>query len=311
MSDLLPSTASNGGKEAAKETLAAADALFPDGLSGKHLVWPRSARMRRLLDRARELAYDERPLLIHGERGAGKTTLVGMMHAWAAHEDGVLITVPCREADEEKIYRALAKGIRYARGGAARAITVVLDEIVALPPALLQSVINVLKRHTATLDGVSLAGIRLIAVTRTFECEPEGMTALEVLPLRERREDILLLAERFLRRKGEEDGKTGLTLTPRARHALLQYDWPGNVRELRIVAERAAVVSTGTEVDVPDLALPLSSPEQWPGGYPSLKELERLYIERVVRESPTLEDAARVLEVDITTLWRKRRRYGL
>ena len=311
MSDLLPSTAANGGNEEAKETLAASETLSPDGLSVKQLVWPRSVRMRRLLDRARELAYDERPLLIQGERGAGKTALVGMIHAWAARDDGVLITVPCRDADEEKVYRAMAKGARYARGGAARLVTVVLDEIAALPAPLLQSIMNVLKRRAATLDGVTLAGIRLIAVTRTFDSDPEGLTALEVLPLRERREDILLLAERFLRRKGEEDGKAELTFTPRARHALLHHDWPGNLRELRIVAERAAVICTGKEVDLPDLALPVGSTEQWPGGYPSLKELERLYIERVVRESPTLEDAARVLAVDITTLWRKRRRYRL
>ncbi len=308
MDKLLPS---NGTGQAGEGVLPTAEIVFAEGVSEKQLVWPRCARMRRLLDRAREFAYDDRPLLIHGERGTGKTSLVGMMHGWAAHDDGVLITVPCRDADEEKVYRALAKGARYARGGAARLITVVLDEIAALPASLQQSIANVLKRRTVTLDGITLGGIRLIAVTRTFEGDTEGLTALEVLPLRERREDILPLAERFLRRKGAEDGKAELTLTSRARHALLHHHWPGNVRELRSVAERAAVICTGREVDLADLALPVGSTERWPGGYPSLKELERIYIERVVRESPTLEDAARVLEVDITTLWRKRRRYGL
>lgn len=304
MDDLLRSHAAGGAAEG-----AAPPAELPEGPSGKHFFWPRSPRMRRLLDRARALAYDERPLLIQGERGAGKSALVGLMHAWAAREEGVLLTVRCREADNESVYRALAKAGRCA--GSGRAVTVVLDEIATLPAALLESVISVLKRRATTLEGVSLAGIRLIAVTRRLAGALEGVPALEMIPLRERHEDIVWLAERFLRRKGEEDGKAGLAFTPRARHALLQHPWPGNLRELRIVAERAAVVCTGPEVDSPELALPVDGPEQWPRGYPSLREVERLYIERVVRESPTLEEAARVLAVDISTLWRKRRRYGL
>ena len=181
------------------------------------------------------------------------------------------------------------------RGGAARLITVVLDEIAALPASLQQSIANVLKRRTVTLDGITLGGIRLIAVTRTFEGDTEGLTwRLEVLPLRRTAGRYSSVgAERFSPAEGG-GGWQGRT------HA----DFPRlhSAAASPLAGERAGAAECcgagGGDLHVGREGGPCGPGSSGgfdgavAGGYPSLKELERIYIERVVRESPTLKDAA-------------------
>jgi NtrC-family two-component system response regulator AlgB len=155
---------------------------------------------------------------------------------------------------------------------------------------------------------------------------------LHMPSLRQRPEDIAQLAEQLLTRSFLTTGRKPRPLNEAARRAILTYPWPGNIRELKNALERAAILSTGDEVtleDLPDRVLEQTSsllPQQ-PGGLPgvagsiaptfmtpsdvSLEDLEKLHIQHVLGNAQTLEEAASILGINLSTLWRKRRRYNL
>jgi NtrC-family two-component system response regulator AlgB len=134
-----------------------------------------------------------------------------------------------------------------------------------------------------------------------------------VLPsLRQRRKDIQVLSEHLLHFFARQAGKSITHFTEEARAALLRYPWPGNVRELRNAIERVVILATGKEVGLPDLpsqvssTLPMQSLEI--GGAVTLEQLEAEHIRRVIQNTETLEQAANVLGIDPSTLYRKRKR---
>jgi NtrC-family two-component system response regulator AlgB len=129
---------------------------------------------------------------------------------------------------------------------------------------------------------------------------------LKLPPLRERAEDIPLLVQHFVARAG-----AGVTVSPEAQRALDSYPWRGNVRELENIIERALILSHGTGVQLqhlPDEFQALGDASQRPL---SLEDVERQHIVRVLRIARDLDEAARILGIDPTTLWRKRKKYGL
>jgi NtrC-family two-component system response regulator AlgB len=138
------------------------------------------------------------------------------------------------------------------------------------------------------------------------------MNTLEIVvpPLRERREDILPLARRFLAWFSRDDAERK-DLAEDAERALYAYDWPGNIRELRNAIERAVVLASGTKIGVELLSERIAGSAAVPqlGGDFSLDAIERVHIERVIARTPTAEEAARVLGIDASTLWRKRKKY--
>ncbi len=131
--------------------------------------------------------------------------------------------------------------------------------------------------------------------------------------LRERPAEIVPLAEAFIAETAETHRKPAVPLAPEAVRALIAYRWPGNVRELRNVIERAVVLCRGEAIsvgDLPDRILTGPAAAIADRGL-TLEELERRHIELVMQEAMTLEEAADMLGIDVTTLWRKRRKYGL
>jgi NtrC-family two-component system response regulator AlgB len=101
-------------------------------------------------------------------------------------------------------------------------------------------------------------------------------------------------------------------MTPEASAALAAYSWPGNVRELRNVIERAVVLSRGDQIMVNDLPDRILAAPQTPAARNlTLEELERRHIQFVLEQAMTLEEAAEMLGINVATLWRKRRRYGM
>jgi two-component system, NtrC family, response regulator AlgB len=123
------------------------------------------------------------------------------------------------------------------------------------------------------------------------------------------------MAEWLLKGAAIRSHKPQLRFTDGAVKAISDHRWPGNVRELRNVIERAAILSRGEEImreDLPDTVFRerLQPPSNLPPSV-SLEEVEREYIRRVLTESTTLEEAAATLGVNVTTLWRKRKRYGI
>jgi NtrC-family two-component system response regulator AlgB len=306
--------------------LSAGEVLVEE-MGGRWVIASRNPRMRRAIDRARQLLFEHRVLILEGERGCGKSLLARVIHDSGQRAGGGLTAISCNGAAAEKVHRAMNGAVEVVGDGNFCAATIVLERIDQLSSALLSEVLEVMARRSQRLFSAALSGVRVIATTRTPISglgEAQGVSEdlvqrarrapmiVTVPPLRERREDILVMAERFLSRQGEEEGRERLAFTVEARRALTAYAWPGNIRELRSTVERAAVIARGSTIDVVDLALPVAGGEAlWPDGYPSLDALEKMYILRVIRETSTLEEAAAILKVDITTLWRKRRRYGI
>ncbi len=172
-----------------------------------------------------------------------------------------------------------------------------------------------------------------------------NVLTLEIPPLRERRQDVRLLAERFLTFFGRQYHRPGLTLTAEALCLLLDYPWPGNVRELRNAVERATMLVEGPQVG-PELLLPKaglpgpaspvpaasSAAAMAPGSTASkppaagesgaaaklqlgdlapLSQIEQEHIRRVLARAGSLREAAAILGIDQATLWRRRKQHGL
>ncbi|MNQ24953.1 Alginate biosynthesis transcriptional regulatory protein AlgB [compost metagenome] len=140
-----------------------------------------------------------------------------------------------------------------------------------------------------------------------------NVIALSLPPLRERHEDILGLAERFLARFINDYARPARGFSEEALTALRGYRWPGNVRELRNVIERASIICNQDLVEVSHLGMGDAPTANSPrvGGPLSLEELERAHIAGVLASSDTLDQAARTLGIDSSTLYRKRKLYGL
>jgi NtrC-family two-component system response regulator AlgB len=137
---------------------------------------------------------------------------------------------------------------------------------------------------------------------------------IQVPSLRERREDIVPLARHFMAFFARQARQPVPELAPEAEAALLRYDWPGNVRELRNAMERAVVLMEGRVLGAASLPRKVAdAPATGPGIGDdfTLDEVEREHIRRVLLRASSLEDAARILGIDPSTLWRKRKRYDI
>jgi NtrC-family two-component system response regulator AlgB len=135
---------------------------------------------------------------------------------------------------------------------------------------------------------------------------------VRVPPLRERREDILPLARGMLRQFAASLHRPGLDFAPETVPVLESYPWPGNVRELRNAVERAAIVwpaDTLPPAAFPERIAATQAAAPTLGGPFTLERIEREHILRVMTTAPTLDEAARVLGIDASTLWRKRKKY--
>ena len=139
-----------------------------------------------------------------------------------------------------------------------------------------------------------------------------NVVEIRLPPLRERPNDIIRLAERFLAFFARTARRLVPELSPAAAEVLRAYPWPGNVRELRNAIERALILWPARVIEpaaFPEriAAQPSSAPQL--GGNCTLDAIEREHILRVIARTPTLDDAARILGIDASTLWRKRKKY--
>ena len=142
-----------------------------------------------------------------------------------------------------------------------------------------------------------------------------NVITLELPPLREHPEDIPELAQRFLLRFSENYRRQAREFSSRAIEFLTRYNWPGNIRELQTVVERATILTKGQTVRLEDLGIasgaePAGNGRLRVGDEISLEELERAHIEAVLEQASSLDVAAKVLGIDSSTLYRKRKRYG-
>ena len=224
----------------------------------------------------------------------------------------------------------VAGKVQEAEGG-----TLLLDEIGELTADAQARLLRFLNDRTYERLGEARerqADVRLIAATnRDVEADVSAgrfredlfyrlnVVNLTLPALRERPEDILLLAHYYLSIFGRKQRRPGLKFSAFAEEAMLMHSWPGNLRELRNAVERAVILATRDILEPSDLGLASAAASDVEAagrsvriGAPiSLDVLEREHIARVVAQSPSLEAAARTLDIDVTTLQRKRKRYGL
>lgn len=297
--------------------------------------------MREALDMAFRAASTEATLLLRGESGTGKGVLARAIHARSAHVAGPFITVNCPSLSSELLESELFGHVRGAFTGAvsdtlgkvaaAEGGTLFLDEIGDLPLTLQPKLLRLLqeKRYERVGETRTRAcDVRIVAATNrdltsavaagTFrEDLLYRLNVIEVVlpPLRQRHNDLVPLAEHLLQFFARQAGRPDMKFDEEARAALLRYPWPGNVRELRNAIERGVILARGPEVGLSDLPaqigalLPAGMTEV--GGAVTLEQLEAEHIRRVLANTATMEEAAAILGIDPSTLYRKRKRHGL
>jgi NtrC-family two-component system response regulator AlgB len=297
-----------------------------------------SPPMRGVLELARRAAQSEATVLLCGENGAGKGVLARLLHAQSARASGPFVVVNCPTLSEELLASELfghAKGAftgavrdQAGRVEAAQGGTLFLDEIGEMSPGLQAKFLRFLQDKQFERVGETKtrqADVRVLAATnrnleedvKTGRFREDLLYRLNVIelrlpPLRERREDILRLARGFLQFFARTTGRPPLEFSPAAEAVLLSYPWPGNVRELRNAIERAVILWPAQVIEpeaFPDrIAAQVKSGPMLGGDY-SLEAIEREHIMRVLARTKTLEEAAQILGIDASTLWRKRKKY--
>ncbi len=297
----------------------------------------RSPRVRQLFAMLAKAATRDVSILLRGENGTGKSVLARYLHALSARAGKPFVVVNCPTLSEELLASELFGHSRGAYTGAVRdqpgrveaaeGGTLFLDEIGELPISLQAKLLRFLQDREFERVGENAtrkADVRIVAATnRDIEAEVKAghfredllfrLNTLELLvpPLRDRREDILPLAHRFLALFCRAEEVTRLELTSDAEAAILAYDWPGNLRELRNAMERAVVLASGTRLGRDLLPERIAGHAAQPhlGGNHTLDEIEKEHIQRVMARTETAEEAARILGIDTSTLWRRRKRY--
>jgi NtrC-family two-component system response regulator AlgB len=299
----------------------------------------RSPLMRQVVETAHSAAGADVTVLLLGESGTGKGMLARAIHRWSKRANGPFVTVNAPSLSptlfESELFGhrrgAFTGAVQNAAGRVSQADggTLFLDEVGDVPTDLQPKLLRFMqdREYERVGDPVTRrADVRLIAATNhdLKQRVAEGafredllyrlnVIALRLPPLRERAEDILPLAERFLAGFVAEHGRRARGFADSARRALVGYRWPGNVRELRNVIERASILCSESQIEGHRLALGEAISEPAAPSYlpQTLDELERVHIQSVLARSDTLENAARTLGIDVSTLYRKRKRYGV
>jgi len=302
----------------------------------------KSAEMKKVFELVRRVASTRASVLVTGESGVGKELVADAIHNLSPRREGPLIKVHCAALAESLLESELfghekgsftgAQGRKRGRFELADKGTLFLDEIGEINQNVQIKILRVLQeRKFERVGGEETieTDVRIIAATnRDLKEEIRkgnfredlyyrlNVVNIHVPPLRERRDDIPLLAMAFLGEFAEENGKKLSGFEPKARQALYAYPWPGNVRELRNCVESAVVMSSGPLVVVEDLPPGVrSSGEERDVRVPigsTIEEAEKLLIrETLAAQGGNKSRTAEILGIGRKTLYQKIEEYGL
>lgn len=304
---------------------------------GKSRAWLDVLRL------AETVAPTESTVLIQGESGTGKEVIARYVHDLSARTEGPFLSINCGALPESLLESELFGHVKGSFTGAvkdksglfsaAAKGTFFLDEIGETTAATQVKLLRVLQHREVIPVGATDAqpiDTRLVAATnRDLEEEIRrgafrrdlfyrlNVIAIHLPPLRERKEDIPLLAEAFLTNEAKHRGEEPKRLTEEALEALMRFSWPGNVRELENALERAAILTTGSKVELSSLPdrivshTPERIVEVRATPNPTLDMIERAYIMWVLQsEGGNKTRAAETLGIDPSTLHRKLQRFG-
>jgi two-component system response regulator HydG len=314
---------------------------------GKHFdrqnLIGRSQAMVRLLETVAQVSRSEATVLITGESGTGKEMIAGAIHFNSPRKEAPFVKINCAAITETLLESELFGHEKGAFTGAykrkegrflqAHRGTLFLDEVSEMSPAMQVKLLRVIQeREFIRVGGEELirVDVRVIAATNkdllqeieTGRFREDLYYRLNVVtlllpPLRQRREDIPLLAQHFLRVFSEKNRKKMKGFTPQAMDQLLKHEWPGNVRELMNAVERGVVLARTDYLDTPDLPLlaqdvatPFSK-ETMSGDLP-LDEVEKATILNAMEiTGGNKSEAARRLGITRKTLHTKLKKYGV
>jgi two-component system, NtrC family, response regulator HydG len=296
-----------------------------------------SKPMQRLFALMEKIAKVDSAVLVRGETGTGKELVARAIHARSNRSGGPFVPINCGAFTETLLESELFGHEAGAFTGAARSGkkgrlemaqdgTLFLDEIGEIPPKMQVDLLRVLQEKRFQRVGSSkdiLVNFRLISATHRNLLEEIKRGAfrqdfyfrlnvieIEVPPLRERQDDIPVLAEHFLERFRKETNKPVASIQKQALDLLESHNWPGNIRELENAIERAVVLAKGSQLTRSDFAFLFRSPGQ--ATPHSLEEMERTHIDQILKYCQwNISKAAKLLEVNRTTLHNKIKKYNL
>jgi two-component system response regulator HydG len=302
----------------------------------------KAKRFLEVLRLAEHVAPTDSTVLIGGESGTGKEVIARYIHNLSTRADGPFMSINCGALPENLLESELfghVKGsftgaVRDKQGlfAAARGGSFFLDEVGEMPPSLQVKLLRVLQEREVIPVGATEAipvDVRILAATnRDLEEEVRrgnfrsdlfyrlNVIAVNLPPLRERRDDLIPLIEQFLENMSQESGGELKALSSEALDAVTVYEWPGNVRELENALEHAVVLCKGSLIDAAALPERITKRKKEPlvaeRSYknPTLEVIERAYIMYVLQaEGGNKTRAAEVLGIDPSTLYRKLSRY--
>jgi len=298
--------------------------------------------MQRAIATAHQVAASDVTVLVTGESGTGKNVVAAAIHGWSPRRVGPFVTISCTTLAEHLLESELFGHVKGAFTGAwkdkpgrleaAHGGTIFLDEVGDLPVELQAKLLRFLEEHrferVGGADTIEVDARVIAATNRDLEADVRtgrfredlffrlNVVAITLPPLRERAADLPGLIDYLLANLAARHHRGRVRLAPDTCQVLAAYRWPGNVRELLNTLERAVVLAREETIraeDLPDRLL-APSPQDAVATSPtpgSLGEMERRHIEQVLADSATLEEAAARLGINPTTLWRKRKRYGI
>jgi two-component system nitrogen regulation response regulator NtrX len=308
-----------------------------------------SPHMRRLGEEIARVAPTDARVLVTGENGTGKELVARAIHRLSDRSDAPLVEVNCAAIPEELIESELfghekgsftgASEERRGKFEEADGATLFLDEVGDMSPKTQAKVLRALQEGRFTRVGgtrsISSDARVLSATNKDLPAEIRrgafredlyfrlAVVPIEVPPLRDRSEDIPLLARHFLAEASARFGKRPRTLSPAALEALQSHRWPGNVRELKNLIERVVILAKGDEIRPDDFHFRRATDDMPAGGVPAspaaegpLKEardeFERQYILAALRKHRgNVSRTAETLEIERSNLYRKLKSYGI
>ena len=307
--------------------------IRPDNLIGE------SYQMQKIYELVHTVAPTDTTVMIRGESGTGKELVAKAIHINSKRKYFPLIPVNCGALAESILESELFghekgafTGAQFKRKGKfemADGGTIFLDEIGSISPKMQIEILRVIEtRQFNRVGGNQLvkSDFRVIAATNESleDLVKEGkfredlyyrlnVFSIFIPPLRERRSDIRVLADFFLKKYATAMNKPVKSISEEAIEFLMEYEWPGNVRELENAIERAVVVEKGETIQVCDLPFHVSSGKMTSDdGKKSLSAIEKKYILQVLNENNwNISRSAQILEIDRVTLYNKINKYGL
>lgn len=302
-----------------------------------------NANMRQILAIAKQVATTDTNIVISGESGTGKELLANYIHSRSYRSEGPMMSVNCGVFTEELLANELFGHEKGAFTGADEAKkglvemadngTLFLDEVTEMPPAMQVKLLRVLQeREILPVGGTKPRKVNVRFITasnRNLQEEVKNgnfrqdlyfrinVLALELPPLSARKDDIPLLCLHFIKKYSTLMNKKVSSIAPEVIDTLMQYDFPGNVRELENIIERGVALSNGDVIEMAHLPDDLRGTlmqtfRKSSGRYSTLEELEKTYIEWVMKEKGyNKSEAAKELGIDRVSLWRKLKKLGL